>query len=71
MNFKPAEDPLYARIRALGIPLWGLARLIGEGSPDPSTLSRMLRQITTFPEELKVKIETIVKDLEQEENSND
>jgi len=71
MNYKPHEDPLYARIRAQGLPLWGVAKLIGADSPDPSTLSRMLRNIVPFPAGLKAKIEEVLKRIEQEKNSHD
>jgi len=68
MNFKPAEDPLYARLRALDIPLWGLARLLGEDSPHPSTLSRMLRSLIVFPENIKTRIKTVIETIEKEKN---
>lgn len=70
MNLKPDEDTLYARIRALNIPLWGISRLLGEGSPHPSTLSRMLRNLTVFPRDVRDKIEKIIQEVEKEKSSH-
>ncbi len=64
-----SENPLYPRIRRLGLTLHELKTLVGPDCICESGLCRALRGIVPLKEELKEKIEAVLTELEQEEPS--
>ena len=60
--FKVDEHPLQTEIRARGIKLWQLRKMLG-GSPSEGHLSRALRGIAPMPEALETKIRSAIEDL--------